>query len=117
MDDLHRPAAEHIGRAHDQREADFGGDEARLFDRIGDAVVRLVEVELLQELLEAVAVFGKIDHVGCGAEDRDAVLFQRFCELQRRLAAELDDDADERSPFSCSARRISITSSAVSGSK
>ena len=46
MDDLHGAAAENVGRAHDQREADFGGDEARLLDRIGDAVVRLVEVEL-----------------------------------------------------------------------
>ena len=54
-----------------------------------------VEVELLQELLEAVAVFGKIDHVGRGAEDRDAGLLQRVGELQRRLAAELDDDADQ----------------------
>ena len=41
MDDLHGAAAEHIGRAHDQREAELAGDEARLLDRIGDAVLRL----------------------------------------------------------------------------
>ena len=34
-------------------------DQAGLFDRVGDAVVRLRQVELDQELLEAVAVFGK----------------------------------------------------------
>ena len=76
-----------------------------------------VQVELVQQLLEAVAVLGEVDHVGRGAEDRDAGLFQRVGELQRRLAAELDDDAEQRRPSACSARRISSTSSAVSGSK
>ncbi len=99
MQDLHGAAAKHVGRAHDQREADFGGDEAGLLDRVGDAIVRLIEIELHQKLLEAVAVFGKVDHVGRGAEDRDAVLFERFCELQRGLAAELDDDADDFTLF------------------
>ncbi len=117
VDDLHGAAAEHVGRAHDQREAELAGDGARLLDRLGDAVLRLGEVELVQQLLEAVAVLGEVDHVGRGAEDRDAGLFQRVGELQRRLAAELDDDAEQRRPSACSARRISSTSSAVSGSK
>ena len=99
MQDLHGAAAEHVRGTHDQREADFGGDHAGLLDRIGDAVVRLVEVELHQQLLEAVAVLGKVDHVRRGAEDRDAVLFQRLGKLQRRLAAELDDDADDFALF------------------
>ena len=38
VDDLHGAAAEHVGRADHQREAEFGGDQARLLDRIGDAV-------------------------------------------------------------------------------
>ena len=117
VDDLHGAAAQHIGRAHDQREAELAGDEARLLDRIGDAVLRLGEVELHEKLLEAVAVLGKVDRVGRGAEDRDAGLFQRIGELQRRLAAELDDDAERACRPACSARRISSTSSAVSGSK
>jgi hypothetical protein len=95
-DDLHGAAAEHVGRADHQREADVGGDQAGLFDRIGDAVVGLNQVELVQKLLEAVAVLGQVDHVGRGAEDRDAGLFQRVGELQRGLAAELDDDAVQR---------------------
>ena len=99
MDDLHGAAAENVGRAHDQREADLGGDEARLLDRIGDAVVRLVEVELHEKLLETVAIFGKVDRIRRRAEDRDAVLFEGFRELQRRLAAELDDDADQLAVF------------------
>jgi hypothetical protein len=68
---------------------------AGLFDRIGDAVVGLRRSSLCK-LLEAVAVLGEVDGVGRGAEDRDAGLFQRVGELQRRLAAELDDHAEQR---------------------
>ena len=96
MDDLHGAAAQHVGRAHDQREAELGGDGAGLLDRIGDAVLRLLQAELVQQLLEAVAVFGEVDGVGRGAEDRDAGALQRVGELQRGLAAELDDDAVQR---------------------
>ena len=99
MDDLHGAATQNVGWANDQREADFGGDEASLFDRVGDAVVRLRQIELHQQLLEAVAVFGKVDHVWRGAEDRNAVLFQRFGKLQRCLATELHDDADQFTLF------------------
>ena len=48
VDDLHGAAAEHIGRAHDQREAELAGDQPRLLDRIGDAVLRLRQAELHQ---------------------------------------------------------------------
>ena len=95
VDDLHGAAAEHVGRAHDEREAEPLRDGARLLDRPGDAVLRLHEVEAVQELLEAVAVLGEVDHVGGRAEDRDAGLFQRVGELQRRLSAELHDDAEQ----------------------
>ena len=78
MDDLHGAAAQHIGRAHHQREAELAGDQPRLLDGIGDAVLRLGEVELHEQLLEAVAVLGEVDRVGRGAEDRDAGLFQRI---------------------------------------
>ncbi len=116
MDDLHGAATQNVGRTHDQREAEIGCDQARLFDRIGDAVLWLIEVELDEKLLEAVAVFGKVDGVRRSAEDRNACLFQCIGELERGLAAKLHDHTVERA-FSCSMRRISITSSAVSGSK
>ncbi len=47
-------------------------------------------------MLETVAVLGEIDHVGRGAEDRNVGAFQRLGELERGLAAELDDDAVQR---------------------
>ena len=58
--------------------------------------LRLLEAELADQLLEAVAVLGEVDHVGRGAEDRHLRVLERRGELQRRLAAELDDDAVER---------------------
>ena len=55
-----------------------------------------VRPSLIEQLLEAVAVFGEVDAVGRGAEDRHAGRLERLGELQRRLAAELDDDAVQR---------------------
>ena len=116
-DDLHRPAAENVGRPDHQREADPPGGLDRLGVRAGEAVDRLLQPEVVQQPLEPLAVLGEVDHVGRGAEDRDAGILQRLRDLQGRLAAELDDDAVERAAGSCSTRRISITCSKVSGSK
>ncbi len=69
---------------------------ARLGGGAGDAVFRLAQFQLLQQLGEAVAVFGEVDGVGRGAENGHAACFECLGELQRRLAAELDDDAVER---------------------
>ncbi len=49
----------------------------------------------LEQLLEAPAVLGEVDGIGRGAEDRDAGFLERRGELQRRLAAELHDDAQQ----------------------
>ena len=91
--DLHRPPAQHIGRPDHDRETHLGGNRARFAGRGGDGVLRLFQAEFVEQLLEAVAIFGEIDHVGRGAEDRHVRLFERFGELQRRLAAELHDHA------------------------
>ena len=93
-DDRHGAAAEHVGRTHDEGQAEVGRDEPALLDRIGDAVLRLLQGELVEEALEAVAVLGEVDHVGRGAEDRHLGFLQGAGELQRRLAAELHDDAE-----------------------
>ena len=96
MDDRHRPAAQHVGGANDQRKPEIGGDETRLLDRIGDTVLGLLQAELVEEPLEAVAILRQIDGVDRSPKDRRARLLDRVGELQRRLAAELDDDALER---------------------
>ena len=71
VDDLHRPPAEHVGRADHDRIADPRRDRLGLLRRGGGAVVRLAQAEPAQQLLEALAVLGQVDRVGRGAEDRD----------------------------------------------
>ncbi len=63
MDDLHGTTTKNIRRADNQREAQISNDQARLLNRIGNAVLWLVKAELDQQLLEAVTVFSKIDSV------------------------------------------------------
>ena len=63
MHDFHGAATEHIGRTHDQRVADFVGQAQRVGFGAGGAVRRLLEAELVQQLLEALAVFGQ--HRSC----------------------------------------------------
>ena len=47
----------------------------------------------MQELLKTFTVFGRIDHVGRGADDGHAVAFEVQRQLQRRLTAVLHDHA------------------------
>ena len=93
MDDFHRPAAQHVARAHHQRIADLGRQPQRVLRIACRTVGRLLQAEVLQQFLEALAVLGGVDHVRRGADDRHAVGFQRTRQFQRRLAAVLDDHA------------------------
>ena len=92
MDDFHGTAAEYIRRANDQRVANFVGQAQGFVFCACRAIGRLLQAEALQQLLEALAVFGRIDHVRRGTDDRHAVGFEVACQLQRRLAAVLDND-------------------------
>ena len=92
-DDLHRSAAEHVARADEHGVADArGGLDARLDVRHGLSG-RLRNVELEQELFEAVAVFRALDRVRLRADHLHAALHQRLDEVDRRLPAERRDDA------------------------
>ncbi len=82
-DDRHGAAAKHIGGAHDERQAKLLRDDPRLFDRIGDAVLRLLQPELVEQALELVAVLGEIDRIDGGAENRNARLLQGVGQFQR----------------------------------
>ena len=92
--DFHRPAAQHIARAHHHRVTDRLGVLDRLGGAARGAVGRLQEFQLVQELLEALAVFGDIDRIRRGADDGHAILLEVARELQRRLPAVLYDHAD-----------------------
>ena len=92
--DLHRAPAQHITGAHDERIADILCVGKRLAFRARRAVGRLAQVELGQQLLEALAIFCHVDRFGARADDRNAVGFQCAGKLERSLAAILHDDAD-----------------------
>ena len=94
VDDLHRAAAEHVGGPHDDRVPDLRRDRAGLLHRARLAVRRRGDLELVQDLGELPAVLGQVDRVRRGAEDREALVLEDPCELQRRLSAELGDHAD-----------------------
>ena len=91
VQDVHGAAAQHVGRANDQRKADLHRHPLGAFGVDGRAIRRLAQAEALQQRLEALPVFGEIDGVGRGAEDRNAGVRQRVRQLQRRLPAELHD--------------------------
>ena len=94
MDDLHRAPAQHITRSDHQRVADLLGQRQRLGLGARSAVGRLAQVELDQQLLETLAVFGNIDRLGAGADDRHTRGLERLGQLERRLSAVLHDHAD-----------------------
>ena len=58
------------------------------------AVGRLLQFQFVQHFLEALAIFGHVDRIRRGADDRHAVRFQVARELQRRLPAVLHDHAE-----------------------
>ena len=95
MDDLHGPAAEHVGRPDQHRKADALGHRARLLGRGRGAVLGLIEPGLGEQLLEPAPVLGQVDGVRRGAEDRDFRGLERVRQLERRLAAELHDHAEQ----------------------
>ncbi len=97
--DLHGASAQHIGGADDHGKADLLGDALCFGARCCDAVLRLAQLELAHQPCKAVTVLGEVDGIGRGAKDRNAGLLQRIGELQRCLAAELHDDAVQRSLF------------------
>ena len=90
---FHRAPAQHIAGAYHQRVAQAGGFFQRLGLGARGGVGRLAQRQFAQQGREAFAVFGRVNHVGRGADDGHAVGFQVQRELQRRLAAVLHDHA------------------------
>ena len=91
--DLHAAAAEHVARAHDERVADLVRDGDGLGERRGHACLRHRDAEVGHDHPEPVAVLGKVDRLRTGAEDGHARLLELARDVERRLTAELADDA------------------------
>ena len=90
-DDAHGAAAQDIRGPHHHRVADAGRDLLGLVLGAGGVVVRLNEAQFLEKLLETLAVFGAVDAVHRGPEDGHSGLVEVVGQVERGLAAELDD--------------------------
>ena len=91
--DAHRAAAEDVGRTCEHRVADPSGDADGLVGVGGHAPRRAGDAERAEQPAEALPVLGDVDRVEGRAEHLVPLLLERARELERRLAAELDDDA------------------------
>ena len=121
VDDLHAPAAQHVGRPHQHRIADLGGDLAGLLEGGRHAELRGRQPGADQQVAERAAVLGQVDGLGRSADNRHPRVGEPLRQPQRRLAAELHDHARRTpgppAPDCDSAWNTSRTSSNVSGSK
>ena len=90
---LHRPAAEHVAGTDQHGIANFIRDPARPMRVGGHPVGGLPQTQAIEDFLEPLAIFGRIDHVRAGPDDVDAGGFQSARQIERRLSAELHDDS------------------------
>ena len=93
IDNHHAAAAQNEARAHQNGVANFLDDGEGFFHVVGDAAFGLLDADLVNQLLEEVAVFGEVDVFGACADDVCTGLLETHGEVQRSLAAELHDDA------------------------
>ncbi len=89
---MHGPAAEYEARPDEQRKAELVRYLESLSISCCRAAIGLTEFELIDQIVEALAVFGAVDAVGGGADDFYAGLFEGDRQFQRCLPAELYDD-------------------------
>ena len=92
----HGAAAEDVAGTDEDGIADALGDGQRLLDAGGGAAGRLRNLQIFKQFAEVLAVFGEVDGFGRGADDGHAGGEEALGEVERRLAAELDDHADLR---------------------
>ena len=92
--DDHRPAAQHVGGAHQHRVADALRPFERSFDG-GDHRARgLRDLQVFEQLAKPLTVFRQVDRFRRGADDFYAGCLQRQRKIERRLPAKLHDHAD-----------------------
>ncbi len=91
--DFHAAAAEDVRGADEDGVADAGGLADGFVEGARDAGGGALEVQVVEDFVEAVAVLGAVDGIDGGADDGSAGGEEALGEVERRLAAELDDDA------------------------
>ena len=92
--DDHLATAEHVRRTDEDRVADPLGHADRLRLRARHPPRRHLDAEVAAEGAEPLAVLGEVDGIERRPQDPEAGLLDRARQLERRLASELDHDAD-----------------------
>lgn len=82
VDDLHAAAAEHVGRAHQDRVADLVGDGLGTREGGGGAVLGGGQARVGEDPAEGAAVLGGVDGLGRGADHRYAVVLEGLGETE-----------------------------------
>ncbi len=101
VDDFHRTSAQHVRGTDHQRITNPGSFFYRLLQGGNGGVGRLLQVQAVNGLLEAFAVFCPINRIRAGPDDRYASGFQCASQFQRRLTTVLHNhpfrffDADD----------------------
>ena len=93
VNDLHRPSSQDIGGPHNDGIADLVGNPLGFLDGGGRSVWRLDQAQFLKQNMEAFPVLCPVDIVRTGSDDLGPCLFERNGQIERGLAAKLDDDA------------------------
>ena len=88
-------AADDERRPDDDRVADALGERERLLDAVRHAALGLGDAEPVEQRGEARPLLGLVDRLEVRAEERHAARGQRRGEVERRLAAELDERRQE----------------------
>ncbi len=96
VDDLHAAATQDVRRADQHGIADLVGDLTGAAERRRHAVLGRGQVGLGEHLGERATLLGELDRGGLRADDRHVRRLEARGQAQRRLAAELHDDADDR---------------------
>ena len=93
INQLHRPAAQNERGPDQHRVTNPLRDRDRFIGAHRRTTRRLAEAELVEHGREQLPVFRHLDAFRLRADDRNAGFFQSLREIQRRLPAELHDDA------------------------
>ena len=75
--DLHRTATEYIRRPHNQGETHLTRQPHRLVFRTGGRIRRLLQAQLLDQSLEALAILCHVDRIRRSPDDRRTGIFER----------------------------------------
>ena len=85
IDNIHGPSAQHKRGPDEQGVAKFGGDLERFLIAACGSAERLLQFKFVDQPVEPFSVFGQVDAVGTGGDDRDTRIPECIGQVQGRL--------------------------------